>query len=397
MKHDRLPVADVDLQSRDFVADPVSRFDRIRRAGRLVHVPSARALVITGRDDALAALRNPDLRVLEVGSTWGKVGRHFGRDYGAITRLWRIMPFANEGQRHEFLRNLLAQGIVPYSAGHPSFERNLAAKVARFRRDGGSDLAADLARHLLVDLMLDLIQVPESERSGLRALATISWALDPLLSLEDRDSANATVREGLAQLGVHARLMVGKPGGEFLSRLYNALPDTEEDKLGMTAALAAILLIMGNDGIASCVSMGMRQLLDDSAAAPEPRAWRAVSDDVIRMTAPLTFTMRMAAKDVDVAGCPVAAGQPLYVSLLGANHDPAIFGDSRNRLIPGRDTGLAFGGGRHVCVGLRLSRLVVKETLGALGELPRMRLAGPPVHGRGNLIRTIDSLPVEFI
>jgi len=78
-----------------------------------------------------------------------------------------------------------------------------------------------------------------------------------------------------------------------------------------------------------------------------------------------------------VAGAPIRRGDPVTVSLAGANRDPATFPDPGTFDVRRANAGqhLAFAHGPHICLAMDLARL---ETLigvrTLLGELPGLAL-----------------------
>jgi cytochrome P450 len=90
------------------------------------------------------------------------------------------------------------------------------------------------------------------------------------------------------------------------------------------------------------------------------------------------------------------------VSLTAANRDPARFPDP-DRLDLGRGARghLAFGYGRHVCLGQHLARVELQAGLaGLLARFPGLRLAVPAeevrVHGGERFLHGVHELPVEW-
>jgi cytochrome P450 len=394
---EEIPFAPVDLAASAFTTDPIGSYDQIRNAGRLVRLPGGRAYMATGYHDVAAGLRNAKLGIVDYPNSWAKIVGHFGRDHERVVRLLAYMPFTNEGPRHEALRSVLARGVAPFAAGNPAFAPSLAAKIERLRRDGGGDLAADLSRRMLFDMMCDLMEIPVEERSAMGPVANLSWAMDTTLSLKQRDYVAQYANPGLDFLKAHARATIGKSNPVFLTALYDALPPGEEDKFEAVALMAAILLLMGNDAIGACVSMGVRRLLDASDPGPPQREWAKVADDAIRYASPVDYTIRRAEEDTVAAGCPITKGQHIFFSFLAGSHDPAVFGKRHSAVGTQTELGLAFGTGRHLCVGQRLSRTIVKLAFEALAALPPMRLTGHVEFGTGRLVRTLESLPVELV
>ena len=96
-------------------------------------------------------------------------------------------------------------------------------------------------------------------------------------------------------------------------------------------------------------------------------------DEVLRLDGPVQAVPRAATRDHLLAGRRVRAGERALVVIGAANRDPEAFPDP-DRLRPGR-TGpppLAFGLGRHHCLGVSLARLEA-------GVLLRRLLAREPV------------------
>ncbi len=393
-----IPESPVDTTSDAFAIHPIEGYERIRNAGRLVYVPAARAFLITGYRDVADLLRNPKFHALHYPAPWHKIGEAAGMDYSAAIALLSYMPFAHEGQRHDALRTAMAQGIAPIAGGWPGMEASIAQSLRRAVRDGGLDLARDFACHLLFDIMCDFMKIPQSDRSGLRPLATLSWAVESTITANERRFVSDHTRYALDYLRAHAAAQITASEAGLLRSIHDGLPDEEEDKLWSTAVLAAVMLVMGNDALGACISMGARRLLDPEYPDPVPQElWASVSDDAIRYSSPVDYVIRKATEDGLVAECPIKTGEYVFSSMLAANHDPEQYGDEAELLRPKTNVGLAFGAGRHLCVGSRVTRTVVKGAFSALASLPRMAMAGNVEHGRGKLVRVLTSVPVEFV
>jgi cytochrome P450 len=66
---------------------------------------------------------------------------------------------------------------------------------------------------------------------------------------------------------------------------------------------------------------------------------------------------RKVRQDTEVAGCPVKAGEMLFLPLVAANRDPSEFPDADKVIIDRTDNRhLAFGAGPHRCLGSHLAR-----------------------------------------
>jgi len=86
------------------------------------------------------------------------------------------------------------------------------------------------------------------------------------------------------------------------------------------------------------------------------------------------------------------------MSPLAANRDYAVAGPDPAVVAPrpALGPGLAFGAGPHSCVGMRITRNLVRCAFDAFAALPPMQLDGDVVQGTGRAVRSIVSLPVRF-
>jgi cytochrome P450 len=159
---------------------------------------------------------------------------------------------------------------------------------------------------------------------------------------------------------------------------------------------------MGNDAIGGTLTFGVRWLLNETGQGRErlpQKNWDRISDDMLRQTAVVDFLTRVASKEVRLGDFTLPPGGRVMASLLSSDHDQDQFGPDAGAISPDHQygTGLAFGAGRHLCLGMQLARKIVHAGLGALSELPPMRSAGPTKQAAGKIVRTLSSVPVSFV
>lgn len=110
---------------------------------------------------------------------------------------------------------------------------------------------------------------------------------------------------------------------------------------------------------------------------------------------------RIALEDVEVGGVTIAKDDPVYVSYLTANRDPAVFPDpDKLDFDRGYNPHVAFGHGPHGCPGSALARVESEILLDSLWtRFPDLRLAVPENElrwQRGALLRGPETLPVTW-
>ncbi len=95
---------------------------------------------------------------------------------------------------------------------------------------------------------------------------------------------------------------------------------------------------------------------------------RAV-EELVRYFSPLTHMGRVATKDAEVSGCPVAADSRISLSWAAANRDPNVF-EKPNEVVIDRkgNPHLSFGFGIHKCLGAPHARQVLKVLINTLAK-----------------------------
>jgi cytochrome P450 len=197
-----------------------------------------------------------------------------------------------------------------------------------------------------------------------------------------------------------------QPGDDLLSALLAARDD--EDKLSENelVSMAFLLLVAGHETTVNLIASGVLALLLNPAELARLRADPALIpsavEEMLRYVNPVSnATFRCATEPVELGGVSIGRGDPVLVSLSGANRDPARFGDP-DQLDLGRDSSghLAFGHGIHYCLGAPLARLEAGIAVsGLLARFGSISLAVPAASLRwrpSTLIHGLEALPVRL-
>lgn len=165
---------------------------------------------------------------------------------------------------------------------------------------------------------------------------------------------------------------------------------------------AAVLLFGGIETTEGMISNAIWYLLTERTALREVTADRRLLataiDEALRLEPAAAVVDRYATRDVVVGAAAIRRGDPVTVSLAGANRDPAVFPDPDRFDVRRANTHkhLAFAVGPHFCLGAQLARLEASAAIGALLEqLPGLRLdPARPSAPQGLVFRKPASLHV---
>jgi cholest-4-en-3-one 26-monooxygenase len=194
-----------------------------------------------------------------------------------------------------------------------------------------------------------------------------------------------------------------RPRDDLVSILVHAEIDGErldDDELVMEALL---ILIGGDETTRHVLSGGMYQLLlhaeQRAALARDPARIPTAVEEMLRWVSPIQNMARTAARDVELHGQRIRAGEKAILLYPSANRDAAVFADPfRFDVARTPNEHVAFGIGAHFCLGANLARLELRVLVEeVLRRMPDLALAGedPPPRRASNFISGLEALPVE--
>jgi cytochrome P450 len=360
---------DFDIYDHALQDDPYPTYARLRAEAPLFHQREHDYWVLSRHADVWAATRDDETFSNKMGvsidpSAWN--------EHAHV-----VMSFlAMDPPEQVRLRRLVSKGFTPKRT------RDLAPRVQRLAdhyldaalaQGREFDWIADVAGRLPMDVISEMMGVPEADRDEVRRLA------DLVVHREDglRD---------VPQAGMDAALVLFDYYREFVSRkklhpgddLTTALIHAEDEGKRMTdAEINAFLFLMvvaGNETTTKLLGNAVVHL----AAHPEQRAQvladaslvPAWIEETLRFDTSSQFIGRHLLRDYTVGDVTAPAGAKLLFALGAANHDEAVFTDPE-RFDLHRDPEelariLSFGGGRHFCIGAHLARMETRIVLDAL-------------------------------
>lgn len=379
------------------IADPDGTFDGLRRHGGLVWSHSLRRWLVLSRPDALAILRDARFEVYDLFRVFEGIENRSGADLTHLKAICGWIPFLHDGPRHEALRSLFARLLADLKLDYlTAFEAGSADLVAGLRARGGGDLAHDYAERLHAEAMGRIAGLAEPDRMWLAETAGSQGSIDFAASGSEMLGANA---RGGELLGGLARLLDQPQGRAVLDRVGTSLAacdiaDTPDNRLHCLTAL----ILLGRDTLAGTISVGLACLLDAGKGAvslgdwPEPYA---LVDEFIRLSSTVQIAIRVAQEDATVGDIRIEAGEGIMVFLPAANHDPEVFA-CPHAVGTDRVAHVAFGAGRHLCVGMPLSRSVTAIALKHLAQIGTIReIPGREMDG-GRNTRKLKHLPARL-
>ncbi|GIX31300.1 MAG: cytochrome P450 [Porticoccaceae bacterium] len=325
---------------------------------------------------------------------------------------WSAHLVTFDGNRHTEFRSLLARLLTPQRVrANEDYLRGLADRlIDGFAARGRCEVMADYAHRATTYAISDLLGIPEEDRSQLLAL------LGPPPSQIEGDAPHKVGPDPLAFLKPffdhYLQERQAKPRDDLLSELLAAdLPGGRRPSLDEVSLLARFLFGAGQDTTARLITMGLKILAEEpdlqERLRRQPERVGDFIEEVLRFEPPVKAIYRIARRTVEVGGVRISAGTVVALCLAAANRDPARFPDPDRFDLERADRDhLAFGKGRHACLGAPLGRLearvAVERFLARLGpfRLDETR-HGPPQARRFRFeptysFRSLAELHLEF-
>lgn len=288
---------------------------------------------------------------------------------------------------HTRLRRLLGPSFSPKAMSRlaPAISDRVAGLIrdAR-RRDGPFDVVAGLARQIPVEVIADLLGVPEPARRRFPA-----WSANVIRFFGTPNPvpshARALDRSLVEWRSLIAKLLTARseqPRRDFLTELA-ALVDSHRMTLEEAMFTAIHLLIAGHETTTALIANTIHCLLARPDRLEEVSASADLSagavEETLRYEPSITRLRRLAVQDTALGDASIGAGDPVSAIISAANRDPSRFADPHEYVADRTFSSvphLSFGRGRHFCLGAALARLeTVISVEGFLEGFPDARLA----------------------
>lgn len=382
------PSYDVDLYDDAVLVDPYPHYRAIRDLGPAVWLPRNGMWAVGRFADVRAVLRDHGTFSSARGVAANDV-LNGGPNGSTVT---------SDPPEHTHLRSLVRAPISPAALRDvaPRIEAEAEALVGRLVARGTFDAIADLARHLPVTVVSDLVGLPPEGHANMLRWASATF--DALGPMNERGRAALPHVEEARTYCAHAGTLAALRPGGWAAAIRDAgergeiAPERCPVLLRDYVSPSLDTTILATGSLLHLLARHPEQwerLRADPALVPH------AINEAVRLESPIRGFTRHVTRDHDLGGVPLREGDRVLVLYASANRDerrwddPERFDVTRNV----RDH-LGFGFGLHVCVGMHLARLEMTALLTALLRRVRRLEAGRPTWTMNNVLRGLEALPM---
>jgi cytochrome P450 len=389
-----------------FLDDPYPTYHALRAHDPVHRMPDG-SFFLTRYDDCIAAYRDI--------ATWSSdktvdfrpnLGDSLLYEHHTTSLVFNDPPY------HARVRKLLAPAFTPRAlrALQPRIEALVDRLLDRAAERGEMDLIDDFAAAIPVQLIGDMLGIPQDERAPLRAWSlAILGALEPILTSEQLESGVNAVADFKSYLRDLVGRRLGERSGDEAEILSTLVASSEfassqgGERLSELELLhnCIFLLNAGHETTTNLIGNAVDLLIRHPDTLAELRARpeliTTAVEEFLRLESSNQLGNRRAAKDTVLGGIAMPEGSYVHLCIGAANRDPAQFPEpDRLDIVRQPNRHLAFGTGNHACAGMSLARMEGQVAIGRLVQrFGRIERNGPFLRGGRARFRGFLRYPVR--
>jgi cytochrome P450 len=377
--------------------DPYPLYRRLRDEAPLHKNETLEFWTLSRHSDVLNALRDFETFSNRNGVSVDRDAFHPAAD--------TTMSFlAMDPPRHTRMRGLVSRGFTPRRVMdlEPRIRDRAARYLDEFSERGTCDFIADFAGKLPMDVITELLGLPEADRAMLRGWADAVVHRDE--GVVDLPAAAAGAALHLLQyFQAHVDERRRRPRNDLTEALLQA--EIDGDRLSEREILGFLFLmvIAGNETTTKLLANALYWLWRNPDQRDRLRADPSLIpfwvEETARFDNSTQALARLLARDTELYGTRLHEGEKVVLLIGSANRDERAFENpDRYDLLRNTRASLSFGHGTHFCLGAALARL---EGRVALEEVWR-RFSGYDVDAEGIVrvhsvnVRGFARLPIKF-
>ncbi len=360
-------MSDVDLvldpYDYDFHENPYPYYRRLRDEAPLYRNDELNFWALTRHADVHAGFRNSTALSNKLGVSLDPISR--------TPEAYRTMSFlAMDDPAHLRQRTLVSKGFTPRRI------RELEPRVLELTRrhldvalqNDSFDYITEFAGKLPMDVISELVGVPQPDREQLRVLA------DAVMHREDgvADVPKSALAAAMDLLVYYADMVKQRrrtPEDDLTSALLDA--EIDGDRLGDDEIMAFLFLMVvaGNETTTKLLGNAIfwggvnpEQILSVHTDHSRIPLW---IEETLRYDTSSQILARVVVDEIDFHGTTLHEGDTLLLVPGSAHRDERVF-DQPDEFRIGRDIGsklLSFGSGAHFCLGAHLARMEARVAL----------------------------------
>jgi cytochrome P450 len=403
-----------DLMDPAVQACPYSLYEHLRAEAPIYQMPATGFYLVTSFDLCRDIIRQPDTFISGV-SPMALKSDGMPEEVMAIYESQGWIPKAScstsDPPRHTWVRALLAElfTTAKVRAMTPYIEQTAHRLIDEFSASGECEFVQAFAHPLPMIIIAEQIGVSAGELDTFKNWSDAIVELFSMMISRERELECARL---VVEMQHFFKQQIDQrresPRDDILTVLANGKFESGAD-IPMDELLSIVtidLLASGNETTTSGITSGMLKLIEHAdileALQSNPKLIPNFVEEVVRLESPAQGMFREVTRETTVGGVEFRKGDVLSLRFGAANRDEAAFDNADKIDLHRKKAGnhLAFGVGRHHCVGAPLARqelitsfqvLVSRLERVALKNAEQVHKYTPSFFGRN-----LEALEIEF-
>jgi cytochrome P450 len=382
----------------EFHEDPYPIYARLRAEAPVYHNEALGFFAFSRHADVLAAFK--DARTY---SNRGGVSLEQLADERADVRPFLSM-LGMDPPEHDALRALVSKAFTPRRVQEQAPRVRALARhyVDAFSERGSCDFIAEFAGKLPMDVVSEMLGVPESDRDELRA-----WSDAVVHREEGIEGLPPSAIQAAAKLAAYYAKLVAerrrKPGADLVSALLDAELEGARMQDRDVIGFLFLMIVAGNETTTKLLGNALYWLArhpgERERLRRDPSRIPGWIEETLRYDNSTQLLARRATRDHEVRGVRIRAGDKVVLLVGSANRDEEVW-ERPDVYDIGRDTmqSLSFGRGTHFCLGAALARLEAQISLEEVwSRLPEYAIdESGLVRVHSTNVRGFAAMPISF-
>ena len=309
----------------------------------------------------------------------------------------------------------------------PGFVDDLRKKVSLKVTDlldniaplGTCNLVKEVSQQLPIFTLSEVLGIPEADRqklvSWMEFLELAQYFTYEMIKEKDEGKTASTPDPAMMdmfnamvdEMFDYGRFILNakrkKPANDLLSAIANARIKDEELSKEFLDGSWLLIIFAGNDTTRNTLSGGIKLLhenqkqkellLSDKALLPN------FINETVRCVSPVIHMRRTTLEETEINGQKIGAYEKIALWYGAANRDPDIFAnpDKFDILRENADKHLAFGIGRHTCLGKPIALMQLQEFYSQfLTRFSDFEMNGNWKVAPNNFVHAIQEMPIKF-
>ena len=310
---------------------------------------------------------------------------------------------------HRVYRSLVSKRFTP-RALIPIQKRidHIASDILEAALTGDSgrlDFVVEVAARLPIWVIAELLGIPDTDWKKLFDWTNATFgAADPEFrkgrSIEE--TKMTAMNEMFAYFEELSADRAANPRDDLASDISRAVIDGKPIPSVERLSYYIVILGAGNETVRNATSGGLLALIENpdqlELARRQPELIDGLVEEILRYVSPVIHMARTAARDTELGGHTIRAGQKVGMFYPSANRDESVFPEpNRFRIDRNPNRHLAFGVGEHVCIGAHVARMELRALFRQLTQrLESVELDGPIERLRMNAVAGIKHMPIRY-